>query len=324
MSITANPQQSHSREVALAAIKKAHEQIGSANEQPAQFDEMVLKLEQQKNSARHPSNQQPRIAMPNPRSSRRRLVLRSFMGLLALASIGVAASARLSTRDQAVQEPISNGSVSIEKREPAPQAFSGAGARADASGLSQTSSRVQTTLQGAVPEAPTAAQMAPDPAQSIQMIARELANLARGIEQLKTGQAQIVYDNAEMSANLKGTQEMARHSTELAEGLKAGQLQITRDNLNLAEQLKASQERFANFAEQLKVSREGIASIAEQFKASQEQFARLVASEQKPRPKTFSPSPQPIANTARKLAPVPQTPQARVQPADPGHLQPKQ
>jgi chromosome segregation ATPase len=124
--------------------------------------------------------------------------------------------------------------------------------------------------------------MAPDLAQSIQMITRELANVEQWIDQLKTGQAQMVRDNAELTEHLKATQEMARHNAELAEDPKAAQAQMARDNVNFAEQLKASQEQ--------------IAHIAEQLRESQQQIARLVTSEGKQGPRTLASSPLPIAN----------------------------
>ena len=217
------------------------------------------------------------------------------MGLLAVACIGVAAAfAWPSPHGQAAPEPISTSSVTIEKNErPAQPAPSNAGvaAKTDA-GLPQRSSQAQTTLQRAAPVAPTAAPMAPDLAQSIQMITRELANVEQGIDQLKTGQAQMVRDNAELAERLKATQEMARNNAELAE------------------QLKASHEQMAN--------------IAEQLKQSQEQIARLVASGQKQRPRTLASSPLPIANSTRKLVPTRPSPRVRVQTQDPTQLQPEQ
>src|SRR6266581_1233573 len=166
MSIPATPQQNHSREAALAAIAQAYRQIG-ADQQLVQVDETACKLEQKKKATRHPSDEQPRFAGPGRGPSRGRLVLRSLMGLLAVACIGVAAFAWPSPDGQAAPEPISTSSVSIEKKElPAPS-NAGVAAKTDA-GLPQRSSQAQTTLQGAAPEAPTAAAMAPDLAQSIQ------------------------------------------------------------------------------------------------------------------------------------------------------------
>jgi hypothetical protein len=286
------PQQSHLRDAALAAIAQAHRQMG-AGENLVQVDETAFKLEEEKIATRHPSDEQP-SAEPGRGSSRGRLVLRSLMGLLAVACIGVAAFAWPSPHGQAAPEPTSTSSVSIGKNErPAQPAPSNAGvaAKTDA-GLPQRSSQAQTTLQRAAPVAPTAAPMAPDLAQSIQMITRELANLEQGIDQLKTGQAQMARDNAELAEHLKATQEMVRN------------------NADLAEQLKASHEQMAN--------------IAEQLKQSQEQTARLVASEQKQRPRTLASSPLPIANSTRKLAPKRPSPRVRVQTQDPTQLQPEQ
>ena len=290
MSIPATPQQNHSREVALAAIAQAYRQIG-ADQQLVQIDETACKLEQEKEATRHPSDEQPRFAEPGRGSSRGRLVLRSLMGLLAVACIGVAAFAWPSPDGQAAPEPISTSSVSIEKKElPAPS-NAGVAAKTDAA-LPQRSSQAQTTLQSAAPVAPTAAPMAPDLAQSIQMITRELANVEQGIDQLKTGQAQMVRDNAELAEHLKATQEMARN------------------NADLAEQLKASHEQMAN--------------IAEQLKQSQEQIARLVASGQNQRPRTLASSPLPTANATRKLVRTRPSPRVRVQTQDPTQLQPEQ
>lgn len=285
MSIPATPQQNHSRDAALAAIAQAYKQIG-ADQQLGQVEETACKLEPEKKATRDPSDERPRFAGPG--SSRSRLVLQSLMGLLAVACIGVAAFAWPSPDGQAAPEPISTSSVSIEKKElPAQPAPSNVGVAAETDAtLPQQSSQAQTTLQRAAPEAPTAAAVAPDLAQSIQMITRELAKVEKEIDQLKTGQAQVVRDNAELV--LKATQEMARN------------------NADLAEQLKASHQQMVN--------------IAEQLKQSQEQIARLVASEEKQRPRTLASSPRPTANATRKLVRT----RPRVQTQDPTQLEPEQ
>src|SRR5450755_1415507 len=282
------PQQSHLRDAALAAIAQAHRQMG-AGENLVQVDETAFKLEEEKIATRHPSDEQP-SAEPGRGSSRGRLVLWSLMGLLAVACIGVVAFAWPSPHRQAAPEPISTSSVSIEKKElPAAPSNAGVAAKTDA-GLPQRSSQAQTTLQRAAPVAPSAAPMAPDLAQSIQTITRELANVEQGIDQLKTGQAQMVRDNAELAEHLKATQEMARN------------------NADLAEQFKASHEQMAN--------------IAEQLKQSQEQITRLAASEQNQRPRTLASSP--TINSTRKLVPKRPSPRVRVQTQDPTPLQPEQ
>ena len=308
MSKPATQQQSHSRDVALAAIAQAHRQIGHAAGQLARVDESAFTSQKEKKAASHPPNEQPRSTEPGRGSSRGRLVLRSLMGLLAVACIGVAAFAWPSLRGQAALEPISTSLVSTEQKRLAAQPVRsnvGPAAKTDA-GLAQPPSQTQAqaTPQRAAPIATTAAPL--DLAQSIQKIASELENLEQGIDQLKTGQAQMVHDNRELAEHLKATQEMARHNADLAEDLKAAQARMARDNVNFADQLRASQEQMANLAEQLK--------------ASQEQIARLVAaSEQKQRPRTLASSPLPIANSTRK--PVPPSPHVRVQTQDPKHSQ---
>ena len=311
MSTTATPQQSLSRDTALAAITEAHGLIGHGGEQLVQFEERAFKSEEEKNATPHPPNEVPRSAKLSPASSRGWPALWSLMGLLTVASIGVAAFASRSNPGQAAPDPISTSSVSKEKTEmPARPVPLKADVTAEADAGTPQPSRAQTTLQHVAREAPAAAPISPDLTQQIQMIARELANVEQGIDQLKTGQAQMVRDNAELAEHLKAAQEMARHNADVAEDLKAAQAQMARDNVNFAEQLRASQEQMVKIAEQL---REG-----------QEQVARLLASEQKPRPKTLVSSPAPIANSTRKPVLTLQSLQFRAQTPDQRHLQPKQ
>jgi hypothetical protein len=321
MGISETPQPTHSRDVAIAALAEAQRQIGVR----VQVNERAFKLENEKNATRHPSHEQPSFAEPGRGSSRGRLVLRSLIGLLAVACIGVAAFAWPSYHGQAAPEHISTSSVSMEKKDlPAQPAPSKADVAAKTeAGLPQPSSQARTTLERAAPVVPTAAPMVPDPGQSIQMITRELANVEQGIDQLKTGQAQMVRDNAELAEHLKATQETARHNADLAEDLKAAQVQMARDSANFAEQLRASQEQMAKIAEQLKESQEQMAKIAEQLKESQVQIARQVVSEQKQRSRTppLASSSLPIANSTHKqVAPR----QVRVQTQAPNNSQPTQ
>ena len=289
------PPQPASRDVALAAIAEAQRRIGLI----VQVDETAFNLKKENISTWHPSNEQPHSAQPSRGASRGRLVLGSLMGLLAVACIGLAAFAWPSPHDQAAPEPISTSSVSARKTElptqPSPP-------KAD---VAANTAQAQTTLQRVAPVVPTASPIAADLEQSIQMITRELANVEQGIIQLKTGQAQMVRDNAELAEHLKATQEMARHNADLAEDLKAAQAQMARDNVNFADQLKASQGQMAAIAE------------------SQEKITRLlVGAEQKQRPRTPASSPLPIANPTR--SPLPSPPHVRVQTQAPKLLQPKQ
>jgi len=313
MSIPATQQQSHSRDAAIAAIAQAHRQIGHAVGQLAKVDKTAFTSEKEKKATPHRSNEQLRSAEPGRGSLRGRLMLRSLVGLLAVACIGVAAFAWPSLRGQAAPESISTSSASTEKKRLAAQPVRSnvdAAAKTDV-GLAQPPSQAlaQAAPQRTAPVAPTAAPIAPDLAQSIQKMARELENVEQGIDQLKTVQAQMAHDNGELAEHLKATQEVARHNADLAEDLKAAQARMARDNVNFADQLRASQAQMANLAEQLK--------------ASQEQIARLVAaSEQKQRPRTLASSPIPIANTT--LKPVPPSPRVRMQTQDPKHSQPQQ
>jgi len=314
MSIKATPQQNHSRDVALAAINEARGLIGHGGEQLVQLEEKAFKFEEEKNTTPHlPPKELLRTAEPGRGSSRGKLALWSLAGLLMVTCIGVAAFAWHSNRGQATPDSISTSSASKEKREmPARPVSSKADvtAESDARTPQPQPSRAQTTPQRVAPEAPVAATMAFDVSQQIQMIMRELANVEQGIDQLKAGQTQMVRDNAELTEHLRAAQEIIHHNADLAEDLKAAQAQMVRDNVNFAEQLKATQEQMAK--------------IAEQLKESQEQVARLLASEQKPRPKTAASSPLPLGNSTRKPVLTLQSLQVRAQTPDQRHLQPKQ
>jgi hypothetical protein len=126
-------------------------------------------------------------------------------------------------------------------------------------GLQQPSSRAQTTPQRAGP----AAASAPELTQRLQTITHELSNLSQGIEQLKSSQAQLARDNAELAGHLKETQEeLVRHDAELAKDLRAAREEMTRDNLSFAAQLKASQEQISGISEQLKATQEELNRLA--------------------------------------------------------------
>jgi uncharacterized protein YhaN len=77
--------------------------------------------------------------------------------------------------------------------------------------------------------ATTVAPVLSELAQLRQVILRDLANVEQGIEQLKTSQAQMARDNAQV-----------------AEQLKTSQAQMARDIAQIAEQARASQEQMAS------------------------------------------------------------------------------
>src|SRR6266436_1762893 len=96
-----NPKQTDPHDVAVAALKEAYEQIERADKQLPRVDERVSKLE--KDAARHPSDQQKRLAVPGRQSSRGRLAVQGLIGLLLAACIGAAAIAWQSHGDAAKQ-----------------------------------------------------------------------------------------------------------------------------------------------------------------------------------------------------------------------------
>jgi hypothetical protein len=271
-----NPEQADPHDVAIAALKQARDQIGRADKPLPRADEQVSRLE---GAARHPSGQQKPLAVPGRRSSRGRLALLGFIGLLLAACIGVAAygdAAKLIIARWAPQR-VSTSSLPSEKQElPAQPTPSPVGVAATAA-LPQPAPPAQATPQDV---APTAAPLSPELAQRLQTMARDLANVEQGIEQLKTSQEQMVRDNAN-----------------LAEQLKAAQAQMARDNENAAAQLKASQEQIARV----------IAKASEQNlrpKTSAPPPRPIATPARKPVPKLSPPQAR-----ARPLAPTPPEPE---------------
>jgi hypothetical protein len=184
-----NPKKADPLDSMVARLEEAN---ARAYEQFAREDERSFKSEQ--DAAR--SDQQRRPAVPDRRSSRGRAII----GLLLAASVCVAAFAWHSSYGNEAKLIIARW-ANASLPQPAPLA--------------------QTTPQDV---APAAAPMSSELAQWQQTMARELANVEQQIEQLKTGQEQMVRD-----------------STAVAEQLKAALAQMARDNAAVAEQLRASQ-----------------------------------------------------------------------------------
>ncbi len=301
-----NPKQTDPHDVAIPALKEAYEQIGRADEQLARLDEQVSKLEL--DAARHPSDQQKRLAVPGRRSSRGRPALQGLIGLLLAACIGAAAIAWQSHGDAAKQmiarwAPQLDLTSSLAPENPVPAQPSPPAVQASAAKAAPPQPAPPQTAPGGA--APTAAAPSPGQAQWLQSIARDLAAVEQEIEQLKASIEQ-----------LKTSQEqMVRDNAVLAEQLKAAQVQMVRDNAAVADQLKAAQAQMARDNEN-----------AEQLKASQEQMARIVgkASDQNLRPKTSAPPPRLIAIPTRKPMRKLSSPQARAQPLAPIHARPEQ
>src|SRR6266478_6033082 len=291
-----NPTQTDPHDVALAALKQAYEQFEDGQLPPV--DEQVSKIDQ--DAARHPSDQQKRLAVPGRRG---------LIGLLLAACIGAAAIAWQSNGDAAKQmiarwapQLDLNSSPGPEKPVPA----------------QPSPPAVQTAAAKATPPQPAPpAQTAPEPPGQAQLLLqstrRDLAAAEQDIEQLRAGIEQ-----------LKASQEqMVRDNAAVAEQLKASQEQMARDNAAVAEQLRARQEQMARL----------IAKASEQNlrpKTSAPRPQPIATPTRKPMPKpsspqeTSAPPPRPIATPTRKPVPKPSSPQARAQPLAPMQGRPEQ
>lgn len=290
MSTTAHPAQSHSRDVALAAIAEAIEQLRHGGERPAPVEPPAFKVEQR--TVRDPSRQQARAAIRSPRSLLRALAYGCFIGLLAGICIWIASFVWQSADGDAPAAPwtaerVSASPAPAEKKQELAEETVQSIDTAKSITPAQSSAVAEAAPQR---EAPTIAPTSPELMQWIQTMVRELANLEHGIEQLKADQTQLARDNAE---HLKEIQDQtARHDAALIETLKAAQSQMIRDSMNTAEQLRTNQQQ--------------VAIIGEKIKAIQEQMDHLVASGPQPRPKTLvSPQPPTVAPTRKPVSPAP-------------------
>jgi hypothetical protein len=303
MPATGTHQQSPSH-AALAAIAEAQTLIGNPGEKVEQFAE----LKTAKNETHYISD--GRTPKPVRRSSRKMLLPRSLVGLLALIGIGVAVFAWRASHREVASDLISTSSVSVKKKDelptpPAPHKSDSAAA----TNTGTSDPAVQDTPQDPR-TAPIAVPLALELARRIQMTADQLDNLEQAIGQLKTLQSQMASENAELIEQLRATREMAHRNVDLTEELKAAQAQMARDNGDLADQLKANQGL--------------LASIADQLKESQEQLARLVTSGQNQRPRPLASSPPTVTNSMHRPVSTPPPPPARAQTQNPKQLQPKQ
>ena len=312
MSVTASPQQNHLRDLAIAALKQAHREIGQADQRLVALDEPASRTQVEKDT--HHIGEPSPAAAPPLRAGRHRPLLWSFLGLLASAGIAAAALVWQKPSELAALDPIFTATISAAKRylpeQPAPSIGTSRTEPALPQPSPQTSPQREAQLVQATPGA------APP-----QTMPRELANVQQAIDQLRTEQAQMIRDNAEMAERLKATQEMASQNATLVEDLKTAQAQVIRQSAALADDLKAARSQAARdnaeYVERLKASQEQMARLSEQLKTNQEQLARLTASEHKPRPKSVASA---VTATAAVRRPVPATPpsrQARAQSQDP-------
>jgi hypothetical protein len=306
------PELTDPRDVAVAALKQAFQEMTRADQQLPRASDHVSKLEP--DAGRQPSDQQKWLAVARRMSSRGRLVVCGLIALLA-ACVGTAAVALWSHDDLAKQMMARRLQQLHLISSPAPE--SPVPAQPSPSAVQMTAAEAapqQPTPPVVADSAPIAAAPAPGQEQLLQSRARERAAVELdveqfkiSVEQLKASQEQMARENAAVAEQFKAVQEqMVRQNAAVAEQLKASQEQMARNNAAVAERLKASEEQMAR----------DNAAAAEQLKASQEQVARLIAnaSEQKRRPKTPALPPRPIATPTGKPAPKLSSPQARAQP----------
>jgi uncharacterized membrane-anchored protein YhcB (DUF1043 family) len=287
VSMTTNPREGKSSDAVLAELTQALEEIGRGAPPLVRPNEEIFEQEDAAGQSKRQMLAAILGRLPRPGA----LPLWSLVVGLAVGFIGIIVFA---WPDARAPKPTISSSVSAAKTD---------------TGLQQPSIQAQTAPQRA---GPAGASTSPELTQWGQTIARELANLTQGVEQLKTSQAQLARDNAELAGHLKETQEeMVRHDAELAKDLRAAQEEMTRDNLSLAAQLKASQEQ--------------ISGIGEQLKPTQEQLNRLAVPKQLRPAKLATPSPpQPNATATPKPAPKPPSPQAGRLPKNSTQSQPEQ
>lgn len=316
MSITAPPQPNHSRDLAIAAIERAHREIGLRSEEPMRLAETGFRPERETKAARLLAEEPRRTPPPARDASLGKPVLWSFMGALVLVGAGAAGFVWQKAAERPALDPISTATVSTAKRELPPPAPTVVTARTETALAQPSPSQTETTPQVAAPVGSTAPTIASDQAQSVQMMARELASARESIDQLKAVQAQLVRDNAELTEHLKSAQETARLTTDLAEDLKLTRAQMARDNADFAERLKVNQEQMAKLTEQLKAGQEQIARLVASEQKPQQSEQRPQQTEAKPRPRTVTLARPPVAGAVRKPpspAAAAASPQARLQ-----------
>lgn len=297
MNARANRQPSDARDAALKALSEAHRLMGGQNVEPKQLKE------QEQTRLPHRLGKHARfVGLVGVLS--RISISPSLIGLLALGSIAFVAIK--STSGQIVPEPTSTSSVPPRKESAAQPASRKADV--EKQGPIPQPSPVQAQLERVAAEGtPVVLPVAPDLVQHIQAMPGEFANIEQAIDQLKTAQAQMVRENAELIEHLKAIEVIARRNAEMVQDLQGAQSQTARDNRSFAEQLKASQEQMA--------------AIAERLKENQEQLGRLVAAGQKPRPKPLPSTLPPTVPLAGRPVPAPASPLARVQTLNPRQQQ---
>jgi hypothetical protein len=274
------PEQNDPRDAAVAALKRAFQEIERADQQLPRANETSSKPEV--DPARQPG-QRMRLGFVRRISSRSGLALYGLIGLLLVSCLGASAIAfwlHDHRTNQVIAKPAPQvqltSSSSVESPAPAPSRQPSIQASASAPELPAPAGSPSTDTVAAIGQAELVKSTAADRA----ALELEVEQLRISIEQLKTSQEHIV--RAEVAEQLKTAQEqLVRENAAFVEQLKKSQEQMVRDNAALAERLKASEEQMIR----------DNAAAAEQLKASQEQVASLIAktSDRKSRARTAAP-----------------------------------
>jgi hypothetical protein len=253
-----NPKQTDLLDGMVARLEeanaKAYEQLAS--------DERASKSNQ--DDAHHPSNQQAPPAIPERHSSRARLALMAFIGLVLAASVCVAAFAygdagklivaRWANALLAPSAPPAEATshdVALAAA-PIPPELAQTMTR-DLAKLEELIEQIKTSQQQERPAAlvkdtshDVAPAAAPIPPELAQTMTRDLARLEELIEQIKTSQQQEIRSVAEVTEQLKaGQEQMVRNNAEVVEQFKAALAQMARDNAAVAQQFRSNQEQLA-------------------------------------------------------------------------------
>jgi len=240
------------------AFSRVDEQLAHAYEQIKSADEQLAQMEAQL------SRQQREIPRSLPQQSRDRPWLRGILGLLLAGYIVAAAFVSQSSYGDALAQS-------------APQLVSALTLPLEKLMLFTQPNPSSVRLTAA--ETPTAGPVSPEPAKSLQTMARDLDNVEREIEQLKAGQQQLASDNAKA-----------------IEQIKASQDQAARDIARNIELLKASQEQVAQL-----VARASQQNLRPKTPAPQAQAAIG----------TRKPVPTPTSSNAQPQAPIHTQPETR-------------
>ena len=244
----------NSSELGLDAIAKAFEEISRMDISRSRQDDLDFR---EIPPARPPSVGTDAI------SSVRRLAFDKvtrwvFVGFFAVVCIGAIAFAW----------PISGGRTANSAAAPASISMA-AGEKQPVT--TQAIPSIATAKSVKSPEQPIVQpQIAPKPAdpallvpsdttQRIQSLERRLINLEQGIEQIKSDQAMLARENANLLGSFREEQEkLVLRVQEFASEAKAAEEKAARDRLAAAEQLRVNQEQLVKVGEQLKAGQDQI------------------------------------------------------------------